>query len=75
MSVSGMKIDAHGLVVDESKSNPMMAAFVYPNCPMPDKKPCFYMAVGFGSVLEICSHFVQIPNNEDEAECLYKKEE
>ena len=66
-----MKINAHALKTDESKSNPMVEALASPDCPMPEKRPCFYMVVGFGTVQEICPHFAQIEGNEDEADCTY----
>ncbi len=66
-----MKIDAHKL--KDETVNPMAASFTYPDCPMPEKRPCFFMAVG-GAVMEICPHFKEIPDNENEADCTFEKE-
>jgi len=65
-----MKILADELQRDESKSNPMAVAMVYSGCPMPEKRPCFWIVVGFGTIAEQCPHFK--PDAEKpEADCVY----
>ena len=62
-----MNIDPTKFVIDESRSNPKVAAMQYPDCPI--KGICSFVVVGFGSVIEPCQHLKYI--SEDEAECLY----
>ena len=64
-----MKIDAHKLKDDPSKGNHRVAALAYPDCPMTEKRACFGIVVGFGTIVDICPYFAQIPDNEDEADC------
>ena len=52
-----MQIDPKKIKPDESRSNPMVAAFSYPDCPLPEKRPCFFVVVGPGSMQEVCPHF------------------
>jgi hypothetical protein len=66
-----MKIDAHKLKDNPSMGNHMVAALAYPDCPMSEKRPCFHMVVGFGTVQEICPHFKEIPGDENEADCTF----
>lgn len=49
------KLDNEKFKVDESRSNPMVVALTYPDCPI--SEVCSYMAVGFGSIVKQCSHF------------------
>lgn len=60
-----MKIDATKFAIDESRSNPMVVAQKYADCPI--NEICFYMAVG-GAVVEQCKHLR--PEGET-AECEY----
>ena len=50
-----MKIIPARFRVDESRSNPMVIAMQYPDCPIGEI--CAFMAVGFGSVKEQCKFF------------------
>ena len=59
-----MKIIPERFKVDESRSNPMVIAMQYPDCPTNDI--CAYMAVGFGSVMNKCLFFSE---NGVTAEC------
>ncbi len=59
-----MKLDLCKFKEDESKSNPMAVAMAYPDCPI--GRPCFHVAVGPGTPLEVCPHFKDFS---DEAEC------
>ena len=62
-----MKIDPDKLKVDESRSNPMVVAMQYPDCPI--NEICMYMVVGFGSVAKQCEH---LKVEGETAECLYE---
>ena len=62
-----MKIDMTKLVVDESRSNPMVVAEKYTDCPI--NEICFFMAVG-GAIVEQCKHLQ--PDGEG-AECTYNE--
>ncbi len=61
---------------DESKSNPMAVAMSYPDCPLPEKRPCFWIVTGFGGVPgEVCPHFKDESTAEVlKAECTYSAE-
>jgi hypothetical protein len=50
-----MKIVPEKFKVDERRSNPMIVAMQYLDCPINDI--CVYMAIGFGSVVEKCKFF------------------
>ena len=60
-----MRIDITKLAVDESRSNPMVVAEKYADCPIDDI--CFFMAVG-GAVVEQCKY---LKADGDTAECMY----
>lgn len=60
-----MKIDMTKLVVDESRSNPMVVAEKYTDCPI--NEICFFMAVG-GAIVGQCKH---LRPDDEEAECTY----
>lgn len=60
-----MKIDPDKLTTNESRSNPMVVAMSYPDCPI--NEPCFFMAVG-GAVVKQCEH---LKASGDSAECTY----
>ncbi len=64
-----MLIDQSRMQKDESRSNPMAVAFAYPDCPMPEKRPCFWIVVGFGTETEVCPHVKTVG---DQAECTYE---
>jgi len=49
-----MKINGQRYTVDESKSNPMVVALQYPDCPT--KEICVYMVVGFGTIAKQCEY-------------------
>jgi len=53
----GRELDPKKFKVDESRSNPMVVAQQYPDCPI--NEICFYMVVGFGSVPKKCSYLKQ----------------
>lgn len=52
-----MEIDLKKINVDESRSNPMAAAMVYPLCPI--GAVCMYIAVG-GALINQCANLVPI---------------
>lgn len=52
-----MQLDPKQIKEDESRSNPMVVAFSYPDCPLPEKRPCFFVVAGPGTLHEICQHF------------------
>lgn len=64
-----MKLDPHKLIVDESRSNPLVVAMVYPKCPTGEV--CFGIVVGFGSIIEKCESFKE---KGEEAECMFKED-
>ena len=66
-----MNLDSKRFKVDELRSNPMVVAMQYPDCPI--NEICFYLVVGFGSVAERCKDFKENPESETEAECLREK--
>ncbi len=63
-----MKLDPDKFKVDESRSNPMVVAMQYPDCPI--DAICFFMVTGFGSIVEKCKHFKE---SGEEGKCLYKE--
>lgn len=67
-----MIIDQSRMKEDESKSNPMAVAFSYLDCPLPEKRPCFWMVVGSGKQVEMCPH---VKPAGDQVECTYTAEE
>jgi hypothetical protein len=67
-----MKLDRDGFSVDESKSNPMVVAMRYKDCPVDEI--CFFMAVGFGSIVRQCEHF-ESKEDAETAICNYGKVE
>ncbi len=56
-----MKLDEKKFKVDETRSNPMVVAMKYEDCPRSDI--CFYATVGSGTPMEKCSYLDEI--NED----------
>lgn len=67
-----MTIFADKLKIDENRSNPMVVAMQYPDCPI--NQICFFLVTGFGTVAEQCKYFKTDPKSEIEADCLYIKE-
>ena len=71
-----MLLDPKKMVVDESRSNPMVVAVTYPDCPLKDadgKVPvCVYMAVGSGAPMKPCKH-IKMDEEKTEVSCLYEK--
>ena len=63
-----MKLDPNKFKIDESKSNPMVVAMQYPDCPIGEI--CMYMVVGFGTSVRQCDHIKAHP---DRTECLYEE--
>ena len=61
-----MKIDPEKFVTDESRSNPMMVAMTYLDCPI--KGVCSYIVAGSGQVTDPCVFFKN--HGDDTAECL-----
>lgn len=55
---------------DESRSNPMVVAMCYKDCPI--NAVCAYIVVGFGTMSNKCEYFSSEESKEF-AECLYKK--
>lgn len=51
-----MKLDKDKFVIDESRSNPMRVAMYYPLCLI--NEVCVHVAVGFGTILKQCEHFL-----------------
>jgi len=66
-----LELDPKKFKVDESRSNPMVVAMQYPDCPI--KEICVFMVVGFGTIAEQCKYF-KSETDKDKAECLYKEE-
>jgi hypothetical protein len=52
-----MKLDPKKIKEDENNSNPMVVAFSTEECPLSEKRPCFFIFVGPGTMHEPCSHF------------------
>jgi hypothetical protein len=52
-----MQLDPKKIKEDESRSNPMVVAFSTPECPMSEKRPCFGIVVGPGTMLDPCRYF------------------
>jgi len=65
-----MKLDPKRMVTDESRSNPMVVAQAYPECPI--KGVCFQVAVGFGGIVGQCEH-LKLEEKETQAICDYQK--
>ncbi len=65
-----MKIDPAKWKTDESRSNPMVVAQQYPDCPI--NEICIYMVVGFGSIAKQCE-YLKISTDGESAECTYSK--
>ena len=63
-----MKIDPDKIETNEDKSNPMVVAMQYKDCPI--NEPCFFLVVGFGKLVKQCNFF-QPDKNKPEAECTY----
>jgi len=57
---NGKELDLKKFKIDENRSNPMVVAQQYPDCPI--NEICFYMVVGFGSVPKVCPHLKQDKN-------------
>jgi hypothetical protein len=68
-----MELDPNKFKVDESRSNPMVAAMQYLDCPS-GREICAYVIVGFGSIAEQCEYFKSDPKTE-QAECLFEKKD
>jgi hypothetical protein len=68
-----MILDPKKFFQDESKSNPMAVAMSYPECPLPEKRPCFWVVTGLGGApAEICPHFKDESTQETpKAECTF----
>jgi hypothetical protein len=64
-----MNLDRNKFSTDESKSNPMVMAIQYDDCPA--GKICFFMAVGFGTVANQCEYF-ESKETEETATCSFK---
>lgn len=64
-----MNLDPEKFKVDEGRSNPMVVAMQYPDCPI--NEICVFMVVGFGTIPKQCKHFKSDPEK-PEAECLYE---
>lgn len=62
-----MKLDPDKFKEDESKSNPMVVAMRYPDCPI--NEICVFIVIGFGSIAKQCEYFKSDPK-EESAECL-----
>jgi len=52
-----LKLDPKQIKEDESQSNPMVVAFSTEECPLPERRPCFFIVVGPGTMHEPCQHF------------------
>jgi len=61
-----MKLDSTKFKEDKSRSNPMVVAMRYYDCPI--NEICIFVAVGFGSSVRQCEYF---EDKEDSAYCLY----
>ncbi len=61
-----MKLDADKFKTDESRSNPMVVAQQYADCPI--NEICVYIVVGFGTLARQCKYFT---DKKDSAYCLY----
>lgn len=65
-----MQLDPKKFFTDESRSNPMVVAMAYPDCPI--NQICAYIVVGFGTLREKCEYFSSEEDKEF-AECVYDK--
>jgi hypothetical protein len=65
-----MKLDRDKFSEDESKSNPMVVAVKYEDCPI--NGICFFVVVGFGTVTNRCE-YLESKETEETAICKYKK--
>ncbi len=65
-----MKLDSDKFKTDESRSNPMVVAQRYADCPI--NEICVFVVIGFGTIAEQCKYF---KDKEDSAYCLYGTEE
>jgi len=63
-----MNFDMTKFVEDEKKSNPMVVALRYPDCPQTDEI-CVGLSVGFGTPVYTCPFFKQ--ESEDSALCTF----
>jgi len=52
-----MRLDPKKIQKDESHSNPMIVAYSSSECPLPEKRPCFFIVVGPGTIDDPCPHF------------------
>jgi hypothetical protein len=50
-----MRIDPNKFAIDESRSNPMVVAMKYEDCPI--NQICFFAVIGFGTITDKCEHF------------------
>ena len=64
-----MTLNPDKFKIDENRSNPMVVASQYPDCPI--NEICIFLAVGFGTILKQCEHFKSDPAK-PEAECLLR---
>jgi hypothetical protein len=62
-----VKLDPDKFKADESRSNPAVMAFQYPDCPIGEI--CFYVATSVGSIAKTCEH---MQAEGEEGECIYK---
>ncbi len=65
-----MKIDPTKWKTDESRSNKMVVAQRYPDCPI--NEICVYIVMGFGSIAKQCEH-LKISKDGESAKCNYTK--
>lgn len=65
-----MNLDPNKFRTDENRSNPMVMAMQYPDCPI--NEICIYIVVGFGTVPKQCEYFKSDPKK-PEAKCLYER--
>ena len=64
-----MKLDPTKFKTNESRSNHLVVAQQYPDCPI--NEICFYLAVGFCVVMQQCNY---IKTDGETAECMYHVE-
>ncbi len=62
----GKELDPSKWKTDEGRSNPMVVAQCYPNCPI--NEVCVYIVVGFGSIAKQCPS-LKISRNGEKAYC------
>jgi hypothetical protein len=50
-----VNLDPEKFKVDEGRSNPMVVAMQYPDCPI--NEICVFVVIGFGTIARQCEHF------------------